>query len=141
MYMISKRTFLIFVLFFVLFPVACRDNSVHPGTKIEGLWGAEHIELTAESDQVLIEYDCARGMLNSALIPDSDGQFDILGTYTLGGGPVNLNAPPPDAQLARYQGRVIGNRLELTVTLSDTGNVIGTFVLVRGESGYLYKCL
>jgi len=52
-----------------------------------------------------------------------------------------LNAPPPDAQLARYQGRVIGNRLELTVTLSDTGNVIGTFVLVRGESGYLYKCL
>ena len=139
--MISKRAILILVLFLVLFPVACGDNSVHSGTKIEGLWGAEHIELIAESDQVLIEYDCARGTINSALIPDSDGQFDILGTYTLGSGPVNLNAPPPDARPARYQGRVLGNRLELTVTLTDTGEVIGPFVLVRGEPGYLYKCL
>jgi len=139
--MISKRAILILVLVLVLFPVSCGDNLAHPGTKIEGLWGAEHIELIAESDWVLIEYDCARGTINSALIPDSDGQFDILGTYTLGGGPVNLNAPPPDAQPARYQGRVIGNRLELTVTLTDTGDVIGSFVLVRGEPGYLYKCL
>jgi len=139
--MISKQAILILDLFLVLLPVACGDNSVHPGTKIEGLWGAEHIELIAESDQVLIEYDCARGKIESALIPDSDGQFDILGTHTLGSGPVNLNVPPPDARPARYQGRVIGNRLELTVTLTDTGNVMGPFVLVRGEPGYLYKCL
>lgn len=139
--MISKRAILILVLFLVLFPVACDDNFLHPGTKIEGLWGTEHIELTAENDQVLIEYDCARGAINSALIPDSDGQFDILGTYTIGSGPVNLNAPPPDMRTARYQGRVIGNRLELIVTLIDTGDVIGPFVLVQGESGYLYKCL
>ena len=139
--MISKRAILILVLFLVLFPVACGDTSVHPGTKIEGLWGAEHIELIAESDQVLIEFDCARGTINSALVPDSDGQFDILGTHTLGSGPVNLNDPPPDARPARYQGRVIGNRLELTVTLTETGDVIGPFALVRGEPGYLYKCL
>ncbi|HSG43304.1 MAG TPA: hypothetical protein VLA72_09125 [Anaerolineales bacterium] len=103
--------------------------------------GAVHIELIAESDQALIEYDCARGKIDSALIPDSDGQFDILGTHTLGSGPVNLNAPPPDTQPARYQGKVIGNRLELIVTLTDTGDVIGPFILVHGEPGYLYKCL
>ena len=139
--MISQRAFLFWALFLAQFPVACGDNSVHPATKIEGLWGAEHIELIAESDQVLIEYDCARGTIDSALIPDSDGQFDILGTYRPGSGPVNLNAPPPDTRPARYQGRVYGNRLELTVTLTDTGDVIGSFVLVRGEPGYLYKCL
>lgn len=140
MYMISKRAILVLVPFLILFPVACGDNSVHPGTKIEGLWGAEHIELIAESDQVLIEYDCARGTINSALIPDSGGQFDILGNFTPGSGPVNLNAPP-DVRPARYQGRVLGNRLELTVTLTDTGDDIGPFVLVRGEPGYFYKCL
>lgn len=129
------------ILVLVLLPVACGDNSVHPGMKIEGLLGAEHIELIAESDQVLIEYDCARGMIDSALIPDTDGQFDILGTYTLGSGPVNLKTPPPDARPARYQGRVIGNRMELTVPLTETGDVIGPFDLVRGEPGYLYKCL
>ena len=45
------------------------------------------------------------------------------------------------AQAARYTGRVDGKTLTLTVTLADTGRVVGTFTLTRGSSGRLFKCL
>ncbi len=137
----KKRIISILVLAFILLLAACGDGSIPSGTKIEGLWGAEHIELVADSGGALVEYDCAIGTIDSVLILDANGEFDLVGTHTLGGGPVNLNDPPPNALPARFQGRVQGNRLELTVTLTNTGDVIGPYILVRGEPGLLYRCL
>jgi len=139
--MMGKRTFSILLLSSVLFLTGCGDDSVHPGTKIDGVWGARHIELVAASDETLLEYDCAHGTIDGALIPDPDGRFDLVGTHTReSGGPVNLN-DPPDVHPARYRGRILGDRLTLTVTLTDTGDVLGPFVLARGVPGLLYKCL
>ena len=130
------------ILFFslTLFLAACGSNSVKPGTKIEGLWGAEHLELVANNSGALLEYDCAIGTIDSPLILDANGKFDLVGTHTVGGGPVNLN-DPPEAQPALFQGRVRDKSLELTVTLTNTGDVIGPYILVRGEPGLLYRCL
>jgi hypothetical protein len=139
--MSSKQTISILVLSLALLLAACGEVSSQAGTKIEGLWGAEHLELIADNEGALLEYDCAVGTIDSALILDANGEFDLIGTHTPGGGPVNLNEPPPNARPARFQGRIQGKRLELTITLTDTGDVMGPFLLVRGESGLLYKCL
>ena len=135
-----KRAILVLVFFLVLSLVACGDTSPPPGTKIEGLWGAEHLELLADRYGALLEYDCASGTIDSPMILGANGEFDLLGTHTLGGGPVNLD-DPPEAQPARFQGRVQGKRLELTVTLTNTGVVIGPHILIRGEPGLLFRCL
>ena len=136
----KKRITSILFLSFILLLAACGGYSVQPGTKIEGLWGAEHLELLADRYGALLEYDCASGTIDSALILDANGEFDLLGTHTLGGGPVNLD-DPPNARPARFQGRLQGKRLELTVILTDTGDVIGPYILIRGEPGLLYRCL
>ena len=136
----GKRPITVLIFSLTLFLAACGGNSVQPGTKIEGLWGAEHLELLAESNGALLEYDCASGTIDSPLILDANGEFNLLGTHTVGGGPVNLD-DPPEAQPARFQGRVQGKRLELTVRLTNTGVVIGPYILIRGEPGLLYRCL
>jgi len=136
----SKRTITILFLSIILPLVACISDSINPGTKIEGLWGAEHLELVADSEGAQLEYDCAVGTIDSALILDANGEFDLLGTHTVRGGPVNLN-DPPEAQPARFQGRLRGDRLEISVRLINTGDVIGPYILVRDESGLLYRCL
>ena len=140
MQMNSKQMLSILALSLILLLAACGEVSSQPGTKIEGLWGAEHLELVADSDGALLEYDCAIGTIDSALILDANGEFDLVGTHTLGGGPVNLDDPLPNARPARFQGRIQGKRLELTITLTDTGDVMAPFLLVRGEPGLLW-CL
>ncbi len=140
MQMNSKRILSILALSLILILVACGESAPPPGTMLEGLWGTEHLELVANSDGALLEYDCAIGTIDSALILDANGEFDLVGTHTLGGGPVNLN-DLPDATRARFQGRMMGNRLELTITLTNTGDVIGPYILVYGEPGLLYRCL
>ena len=136
----GKRPITVLIFSLTLFLAACGGNSVQPGTKIEGLWGAEHLELLADRYGAHLEYDCASGTIDSALVLDANGEFDLLGTHTLGGGPVNLD-DPPNARPARFQGRFQGKRLELTVILTDTGDVIGPYILIRGEPGLLYRCL
>jgi len=120
--------------------LGCSDDSVRPGAEIEGVWGSEHHEFVSNGDVATLEYDCAHGSINEALALDSDGRFDVVGTHTREGGPVDLNNPP-EAHPARYQGHLFGNWLELTVTLTDTGEVIGPFTVIRGVRGTLYKCL
>ena len=120
---------------------ACGDDSVQPGAQIEGTWGAQHIMLVADNAGGVLEYDCAHGTIDEALIPDADGQFDFSGTHTReSGGPVH-SGEEPEVHAARYRGRVVGDRLTLTVTLTDSGDVLGPYTLVRGDLGRVYKCL
>jgi hypothetical protein len=72
---------------------------------------------------------------------DRSGRFDVKGTHTPEhGGPVR-----EDEKLisrpARYAGRVDGGRMTLTVTLTDSGEILGTFALTQGVAGRLTKCL
>jgi hypothetical protein len=138
--MIGNRVIVFLIFALCLFLVGCGDDSVSPGAKIDGVWGADHHELVANSDGALLEYDCAHGSIDSGLVLDSNGRFELEGTHTREGGPIDLNNPP-DEHPARYQGRLLGDRLVLTVTITDTGDVLGPFTLIRGERGNLYKCL
>lgn len=139
--MFGNHTILFSILVTLLSLTACGEDSVQPTTQIEGEWGAEHIMLVADDAGGVLEYDCAHGTIDESLITNADGYFDFVGTHTREtGGPSQVDEES-DIHPARYEGRVSGNTLTLTITLTDSGDVLGPYSLVLGEPGLVYKCL
>lgn len=106
-----------------------------------GAWNGAHIsaELTAQGGT--FEFDCAHGAIEKPLVPDQRGRFDVTGRYfEERGGPVRADAPEDAGMAVRYQGTVKADRMQLTVTRSDSGVRIGAFTLVRGAEPTLVKC-
>ncbi|KPJ94622.1 MAG: hypothetical protein AMS18_03330 [Gemmatimonas sp. SG8_17] len=111
------------------------------GPELIGTWGGEHILLTVAWDGATVEYDCAYGALAQPVVPDPGGNFDIPGTHVFEhGGPVREDEVP-DEHPARYRGWTNGRRMTLSVTLTDTGQVIGPYELRFGRQALLFKCL
>jgi hypothetical protein len=105
-----------------------------------GTWGGDHIslEVTAEGGQV--EYDCAHGTIDQKIVPGARGRFDLRGTHVREhGGPVRRDETP-NSHPARFVGEIKGDTMTLTVTESDTKEVVGTFTLVYGQRPHLMKC-
>lgn len=112
------------------------------GTKLvqKGKWGGDHISLSIEKKGTRLEYDCAHGTIDQPMKVDSKGRFDVTGTHVSeGGGPIT-RGEKPDRHPARYRGQVTGDRMVITVTLTDTKQTAGTFTLVYGQSPNLFKC-
>jgi hypothetical protein len=125
----------------MLAAVAC-SNPISPSDHVAvGTWGGAHIALEVTADRGRIEYDCAHGDLAGSLALDQSGRFDVMGTHSPEhGGPVREDEKPV-LRPARYAGRVEGGRMTLGVTLTDTGDILGTFTLSQGVAGRLTKCL
>ncbi len=106
-----------------------------------GEWGGEHISLTLSLTGGTVEYDCAHGTIAEAIVPGNDGNFSTSGVHVLEhGGPIREDEIP-DEHPAVYSGWTNGNRMTLTVTLTDTGAVLGPYELRLGEQPRLFKCL
>jgi hypothetical protein len=105
-----------------------------------GTWGGQHIrlEVTAQGGQV--EYDCAHGTIDQQIAPDAQGRFEVTGTNVREhGGPVRKDETA-DSHPARFRGQIKGDTMTLTVTESDTKEILGTFTLVYGQQPHLMKC-
>ncbi len=106
-----------------------------------GEWGGEHISLSVSLNRSSLEYDCAHGTIDGSIEPDGSGSFEVTGIHVREhGGPMQQDEVP-DEHPARYVGWTNGDRMTLTVILTDTGFEIGTYRLRLGEQGQLYKCL
>lgn len=139
--MFGKRMILLPILVTLLSLTGCKEDSVQPGTQIEGLWGARHIILVADKAGAVLEYDCAHGTIDQPLISNADGYFYFRGTHTWeAGGPIQIDQQF-DTQPARYYGTVSGNTLNLSIFLPDEGQVLGPYVLVQDDPGRVFKCL
>jgi hypothetical protein len=104
-------------------------------------WGGEHIGLTISEAGGALEYDCASGTIDHKISTATDGTFRAIGTHTKGhGGPIR-QGEVPDRHPARYDGWTDGETMKLTVTLTDTGEKLGDFTLVRGQSPRVFRCL
>ena len=109
---------------------------------ITGEWGGEHLGLVATDSGATLEYDCATGRISGVVRPDGGGRFSSVGLHFPGhGGPGIIPPDPPESRPARYDGTVRGDRMTITVTLTDTGEVLGTFTLMHGASPHVFKCL
>jgi hypothetical protein len=122
----------------VVVPLVARDrpNLVAPGT-----WGGGQVSMSVTDAGATLEFSCAHATIDESLALDSEGRFDVTGTYVREhGGPIR-EGEVPDAHPARFAGSVAGSTMTLTITLSEDGANIGTFVLVLGEPGHPVKCL
>lgn len=105
-----------------------------------GTWGGEHIRIIVNADGASVEYDCAHGTLVGTLILNAENKFTITGSHMREGpGPIRIGITRK-SRPARYEGKVTGDDMTLTVTLTDTDDEVGTFTLRRGSEGRLRKC-
>jgi hypothetical protein len=108
---------------------------------VTGEWGGVHLGLVVTDAGADLEYDCAEGRITGPLRPDEGGRFSAAGTHFPGhGGPIRIDEIR-ESRPARYDGTVRGDRMTLTVTLTDSNDVLGTFILIHGASPHVFKCL
>ncbi len=126
-----------------LLPAACAGPgpgaTPAPGPALLGSWGGEHVALTLSPSGGGIEYDCADGTLDAAIMPDAAGNFRVPGRHVRGhGGPEQVGEQLP-SEVALYEGSVAGDRMVLRVRLD--ADTLGPFTLRRGADARLLKCL
>jgi hypothetical protein len=129
------------VLAIVASSLACGGPTSPSTTPLTGAWGGDHVSLTVTASASHAEFDCAHGDTPSPLAADDSHAFKVSGTFVREhGGPIQVG-DVPDSHPAVYFGTVAGSTMVLTVQLTDTNAVIGTFTLVRDTQGRIVKCL
>jgi len=104
----------------------------------EGVWGGTEVSLELTSSGGTLAYLCGTGTIDSWTV-DADGRFAATGLHYFGGGPVPPQGRPPHP--ARYAGRVEGDRFTLSVHLTDLGQTLGPYRLVRDGPPVLELCV
>ena len=109
------------------------------GTELIGSWGGSEASLVLTASGGSVTYPCGAGTIDSAWTVGPGGQFAASGLHYFGGGPVPPQGRPPHP--ARYSGEMRGDDLMLTVTLTDLGETLGPFHLVRGGPAVREQCV
>jgi hypothetical protein len=105
-----------------------------------GTWGGRGIALEVQKDGAKAEFDCARGEITEALMMDKQGRFEARGIYVRERMGPDREGESPERHAARYTGSVSGKTMQLTVTLTHSGEAAGSFTLTHGRTGRLHKC-
>jgi hypothetical protein len=104
------------------------------------VWGGQHVSMVISQENSTLEFDCAEGIIMSAIHPDAGGNFTASGTYTpQRGGPVQKDAVPNDLP-ATYEGNIQGDTMHLKVVLVDKSQQPPPLTLMRGKAGRVVKC-
>lgn len=116
--------------------LACSAATSTPITEVVGTWGGENAGMIVTANDVHVHIACTLGNTVGPIHPDADGRFEATGTYNVDAYPVDRGITHP----ARFSGRIIGKTMTLTVSLTDTGQVLGPVTLVYGEEPRLGPC-
>lgn len=88
-----------------------------PGDKLAvGTWGGENAGLIVGDSTAHVHVACTLGNFPVPVQLDGEGRFSVAGSYVLRAYPIQLGPDLP----AQYNGRVLGNRLTLSVAVNDT---------------------
>lgn len=105
-----------------------------------GIWGGEHVRAEVTDRGIDFEFDCANGKIPKSVVLDSQGRFNVDGTFaTEHAGPV-LRDDAGNSRSVRYSGAVTGDDMTLTIRDSNTKEDLGTFTLTHGNEPQLRKC-
>ena len=88
-----------------------------------------------------MSFPCASGRVEGSILIDANGRFDVAGTYA----PMHGRAPSDDvsrpaAEAVRYEGRVSGEELALSVHHTDPNMPAEHFALTRGAPAHVPDC-
>ena len=124
----------IFFLSFAL--VACSAVTSTPITEVAGTWGGDNAGLIVDKANVHVHIGCTVGDAVGPIRPDLDGRFVATGTYNVDAYPVDRGIIHP----ASFDGRIVGETMTLSVTLTDNGQTLGPVTLVYGKEPTMGPC-
>ena len=106
-----------------------------------GDWGAAGINLAIKKGTATIEFDCAEAQITEKLIVDKKGNFSAGGNYLRRApGPIRVKSPIK-SEPAKFEGKISGAEMSLTIILTKNKEVIGNYVLQRGKMAKIRRCL
>ena len=120
----------------LLAALACSAITPTHITEIAGAWGGENAGLIVDQSDVHVHIGCTLGDAVGPIKPDADGRFEATGTYNVDAYPVNRGITHP----ATFTGRIVGETMTLTVSLTDTARVLGPVSLIYGKEPRMGPC-
>lgn len=120
----------------LLAALACSTVTSMPIKEIAGTWGGENAGLIVAQTDVHVHIGCTLGDAVGPIKPDADGRFEAAGTYNVDAYPINRGITHP----ATFTGRIVGETMTLTVSLTDTARVLGPVTLVYGKEPQMGPC-
>jgi hypothetical protein len=120
----------------LLLAVACGASPVGLDTLPVGTWGGESAGLLVRTDGAHAHIGCTVGDITGPIPLDSEGRFEVAGTWNVDAFPIDRGILHP----ARLSGRSDGRTLTLSVRLMDTGQVLGPALLVFGQEPRMQNC-
>ena len=122
---------------------ACSDGdpvAPTPGPLALGTWGGDSAGMIVEQNNVHVHIKCTLGDVPTRITAGTDGRFDVNGSYVLRAYPIQIGPELP----ARFVGEVLGNRLQLTITVDDTVEkrmvTLGPVFVQLGREPKLWPC-
>ena len=115
---------------------ACSAATSTPITDVAGTWGGDNAGMIVNGNDVHVHIACTLGNAVGPIHPDVNGRFETTGTYNVDAYPVDRGITHP----ARFSGRIVGKTMTLTVSLTDTGQVLGPVTMVYGEEPRMGPC-
>ena len=116
--------------------LACSAATSTPITQVAGTWGGDNAGLIVSDTDVHVHIGCTLGDAVGPIHPDADGRFEATGTYNVDAYPIDRGITHP----ARFSGQIIEQTMTLTVTLTDTGRVLGPVSLIYGKEPKMGPC-
>jgi hypothetical protein len=112
-----------------------------PGTELaSGTWGGPNAGVIVNDTIAHVHIGCTYGDVNGRVPLSSNGAFTRTGSFLLRAYPVAVGPTMP----ALFEGRVDGNTLTLTVTVTDTvqhkNTLLGPVSVVYGKDPQLGPC-
>ena len=119
--------------------ISCSSSSEQTEPNVIGDWGGTQASLTMTRSGGDLSYPCGAGTIDSTWTLSTDGLLAGRGQHFFGGGPVPVQGRQPHPAL--YSGIVDGDTLTLSVSVTDLGQTLGPFRLLRGGPAVVELCV
>jgi hypothetical protein len=106
---------------------------------LQGTWGGDQAGLTISREGGTVQIFCAFGAIDQPVVADSNGRFDVAGTFTPMSGAFPVGGLPK--YRARYSGTTDGRTMTLHIDVPDLRFSGGPFTLVHGVPSSLTPCM
>jgi hypothetical protein len=117
---------------------ACRTTvPVRPRHVADGTWGGNGIGVFADSTGVSLTFDCAGGRIAHRIALDTNGAFDVTGTFAGAG---NMRDADHSPHPARYSGHASATELTLTRLILDRADSAVSFRATLGATPHTIAC-
>jgi hypothetical protein len=120
----------------VLATLACSAATSTPITDVVGTWGGDNAGMIVTGADVHVHIGCTLGDATGPIRTDASGRFEVPATYNVDAYPIDRGIIHP----ATFTGRIVGETMTLTVTLTDTARVLGPVTLTFGKEPKMGPC-